>query len=403
MSLWKRGDWWWCDFTVNGSRYRLPLETTDHREAKAREKDKITKAEEGSLPGINRAKLARLSVDEAFDRYLSEREADLHVKHLARGTADPALEKSYAKCETAHAKPVREFFKGKRLRQVAADDVRAYQTQRIGEGRAAKTVNHEVKLLLQLLKRAKLLGRIRDNVELFTLNPEPRQMLTASEKQRVFETAATKTEWQTAYCAGLLTANTSARPVELRRLVWSDFDPINRLVVIRKSKTEAGSRTIPLNDEAWSAFAALKQRADKLNVYAPEHYIFFRQFPKIDPTRYMSNWRTAWRSLRKEAAKADKDKGKEAMPRLAKLRYYDLRHQFVTELLEGGTPEGVIRELAGHVDPAMTKHYSHPRLAAKRAAVEVLSAVKASQAGLPEMGYVTNHVTKALPEAIPAP
>ena len=66
------------------------------------------------------------------------------------------------------------------------------------------------------------------------------------------------------------------------------------------------------------------------------------------------------------------------MPRLANLRYYDLRPQRITEMLEAGVPEGVIREVAGHVDPAMTRHYLHPRLAARRAAVEVLATVKVS-------------------------
>ena len=77
------------------------------------------------------------------------------------------------------------------------------------------------------------------------------------------------------------------------------------------------------------------------------------------------------------------------------LRYYDLRHLCVTEMLEAGVPEGVIREVVGHVYPAMTRWYSHPRLAAKRAAVEVLSRSKEDSEGT---GYVTNHVTKALPE-----
>jgi hypothetical protein len=63
-------------------------------------------------------------------------------------------------------------------------------------------------------------------------------------------------------------------------------------------------------------------------------------------------------------------------------------------MLEAGIPEGVIREIAGHVDPAMTRHYSHPRIAARRAAVEALITVKAEQF---EVGYVTNRVTKELP------
>jgi integrase len=146
-----------------------------------------------------------------------------------------------------------------------------------------------------------------------------------------------------------------------------------------------------------------QKRADELKVYALENYIFFRQFPKIDPTRPMSNWRSAWRSLRRQAAKGDKDAGKEPMPKLARLRYYDLRHQFVTELCEAGKPEKVIRELAGHVDPAMMRVYSHPRLTAKRDAVEALSAAKVlPQPARPVGGYVTNRVTKALPEGIPA-
>jgi integrase len=138
-------------------------------------------------------------------------------------------------------------------------------------------------------------------------------------------------------------------------------------------------------------------------MYGLEHYIFHRQFPKIDPCQPMSNWRSAWRSLRKQAAKEEKSAGKDAMPKLARLRYYDLRHQFVTELCEAGKPEQVIRELAGHVDPAMMRVYSHPRLAAKRDAVEALSAVKVvPQPAQPVGGYVTNRVTKALPEGIPA-
>ncbi len=38
---------------------------------------------------------------------------------------------------------------------------------------------------------------------------------------------------------------------------------------------------------------------------------------------------------------------------------YDLRHQAITEMLEGGIPAAVIREVTGDVDPAMTRHDSH--------------------------------------------
>ena len=364
MALRKRKGIYHCDFSVNGLRYRQTLETGDRREAVQRERDLIAQAKDGKLANQTEG-LARVMLPEAFDRYLKERE----------------LEISNARHEWDCSKPLRVFFQGKRLNQIAADDIRAYQAHRIGQGKKPKTVNLEVGLLLRLLKRAKLRHRVADDVRMLTVVREPREMLTQEQKQKLFETASTKPEWQTAYCAALLTANTSMRPKELRRLVWRDVDPFNRFVTVRRSKTEAGARVIPLNDEAFSAIAALKQRADSLATYAPEHYVFHREWPKLDPTRPMSGWRSAWRSLRKAAG----------MPNL---RFYDLRHQFVTELCESGVPESVIRELAGHVDPDMMRIYSHPRMAARRAAVETLSVV---QTGQFEGGYVTNHVTKGLP------
>jgi len=382
MAIYKRKGIYHCDFTVNGERYRQTLETSDRREAVQRERDLTAQAKQGKLAG-RLVDLARVNLSEAFDRYLKERE----------------LEISNARHEWDCSKPLRAFFQGRRLNQIAGDDIRAYQAHRIGQGKKPKTVNLEVGLLLRLLKRAKLRHLVADDVRMLTVVREPRQMLTPAEKQRVFETASTRPEWKTAYCAGLLTANTSMRPKELRRLLWSDLDPSNRLITVRRSKTEAGTRVIPLNDEAWSAIAAMKQRADVLGTYAPEHFIFHREWPKADPARPMSGWRSAWRSLRKAAAEGDKEKGREEIPRLAKLRFYDLRHQFVTELCEAGVPESVIRELAGHVDPQMMRIYSHPRVAARHAAVEALGTVKIGQS---EGGYVTNHVTKLLPAQVEA-
>jgi integrase len=378
MALYKRNGIYHCDFAVNGQRFRQTLETRDWREATQRENDLKARAREGKLASGMTAEFSRLGFEVALDRYLAE---------MCVERQDNAIgpRKSW---EGRLTECLRPFFASKRLNQITADDVRAFQAHRLQQGKHPSSVNHEIKALLRLLKRAKLTSRLRDDVRLLPVKRELRQMLSVWEKQHLFETAAMKPKWQTAYCAALLTANMSMRPVELRRLLWSDLDPVDRLVTVRRSKTEAGTRVIPLNDEAWAAISALKQRADALGTYAPEHYVFHRQWPKIDAARPMSGWRSAWRSLRKAAG----------MP---KLRYYDLRHQFVTELNEAGVPEGVIRELAGHVDPQMMRIYSHPRLAAKRVAVEALATVRqatpAAQTGQFEGSYVTNRVTKQLP------
>jgi integrase len=55
------------------------------------------------------------------------------------------------------------------------------------------------------------------------------------------------------------------------------------------------------------------------------------------------------------------------------LRFHDLRHQAITELAEHGASDATVMALAGHLSRAMMEHYSHVRMAAKRAAVEGLS------------------------------
>jgi integrase len=395
MSLRLRGGIYHCDFVINGQRVRQTLETSDWREARQRERDKIRDAKEGKLASGTTAEFSRLLFPHAIDRYLAE----LAVQRPGSVRRAGQPHKSW---EGDLTNRLRSFFEGKRLNQISADDIRAYQAERLGKGKHSNTINHEVKALLRVLKRAKLLSRVRDDVKLLSVKREGREMLTPAEKQRLFEIAAKEPEWQTAYCAALLTANTSMRPVELKRLKWEDIDPFNRLVMVRVSKTDAGTRVIPLNDDAYSAIEALKERSEDAKAYDPESYVFHRYWPTVDGSKPMGRcgWRRAWRSLREEAAKPDKEKGREAMPKLARLRFYDLRHLFVTELCEAGIPESVIRELAGHIDPDMTRHYSHPRLAARRAAVEVLATVKAPPSpATPKGGYVTSHVTKALPAA----
>ena len=388
MAIHKRKGTYHCDFTINGQRYRQTLETTDWREAIKAENELKARAREGKLASGITAQFSRLTFDLAADRYLAE--VCILRPDSLRPWAKGDARKSWEGDLLGRMRP---FFRGKRLNQITADDVRAYQSVRIRNGKYPSTVNHEVKALFRLLKRVKLLTCIRDDVQLLAVKREPKTMLTEAEKRRLFETARSEPRWQTAYYAAVLTANSTMRPIELKGLLWKDIDPFLKLVKVRRSKTEAGVRVIPLNVEAWSAIETIKTRADVLGAYAPENYVFHRPSPKVEPDKPMDAWRTAWRSLRKAAASEGKKKRREAMPKLAKLRFYDLRHQAITEMLEAGVPEGVIREIAGHVDPAMTRYYSHPRLAARRAAVEALGMATPVPA---VAGHVTHHVTKYL-------
>src|SRR5208283_2258686 len=72
MSLVKRGKTWHTHFFVDGQRFRRSLDTSDWREAQAREKELITQASQGNLAPV-RQQFGRLAFGEAADRFLENR------------------------------------------------------------------------------------------------------------------------------------------------------------------------------------------------------------------------------------------------------------------------------------------------------------------------------------------
>jgi integrase len=70
---------------------------------------------------------------------------------------------------------------------------------------------------------------------------------------------------------------------------------------------------------------------------------------------------------------AAKSAWKQAATAFRGLRFYDLRHQAITELAEAGATDATMMALAGHMSRQMLEHYSHVRMAAKREALNKLS------------------------------
>jgi integrase len=219
--------------------------------------------------------------------------------------------------------------------------------------------------------------------------PKPaNEVITDPEVNR----AARHPEWQLAYCAARLALTTTMRACELRHLRWADINWESELIIINKSKTEAGERVIPLVPDAIAALRDMQKRATEFGTLLASHYVFGScEHGNYDPTRPMRSWRTAWRNLttaiscsscgllqrptpvcRNTKCIADT---KELISPLAGLRFHDLRHHAITELAESGeASEQTIMALAGHVSPRMLRHYSHVRQEAKRKAIQVLSA-----------------------------
>jgi integrase len=216
--------------------------------------------------------------------------------------------------------------------------------------------------------------------------------LTEQEQQRLLKTAVMRPEWETAYLAAVLCLNTTARGCELKGLTWGDIDLFNRTLTIRKSKTAAGERVVPLTDVASSALARLRRRAESFGSVDQKHFVFAAFTPKFtfsgkkvvgyavtgwNPTQHVGSWRTAWRTLTKKAG-------------LPGFRFHDMRHCAITQLAEGGASDATIMSVAGHVSRRMLERYSHVRMEAKR------NAMKALAASTKRAGYDTTHDTNVV-------
>ena len=111
-------------------------------------------------------------------------------------------------------------------------------------------LNMEMGALRRILKRAKRWHLVGEDLRPLKERRQVGRALSEEEKAMLLEIAATNPDWQVARCAAILVLKTTMRGCELKNLLWRDVNLLDRTVTIRRSKTEAGERVIPLNSEA---------------------------------------------------------------------------------------------------------------------------------------------------------
>ena len=386
MALFKRGRWWWTDFSVNGVRYRQPIRdekgqrTRDWREALSREKELIAQAQAGKLTQSGQS-FARLSFSEGVERYIADR--------LAR------IQPKTACIERERAVQLKKYFGTTPVSRISTDSVLAYIAERNKAGMSNATINRDIDVLRGVLKRAKRWYLMAEDIRPLPMRHNVGRALDPAEKLRLLKLAAVKPEWQNARLAAVLALNTTMRSGEIPGLRWKSLDFMERTITVVRNttKTDAGERIIPLNTNAWAAVMELRDRAKLLfgTEPQPDWYLFPHApgYTKPDPTKPMTGWRTAWRNLtraincpacgqlqqpaetcRNAECKAD-IRGLKSP--LHGLRFHDLRHHCITELCEAQSNDQTVMSVAGHISPKMLRHYSHVRLDAKRKALDALS------------------------------
>ncbi len=140
---------------------------------------------------------------------------------------------------------------------------------------------------------------------------------------------------------------------ELLRLQWTDVDLDAGLIRIHGAKKNLAApwREVPIRDGLLAIFREWRKEDAALGA---THLIHHKGKP-------ITSIKRAWRSCLMRAGIT------------RRIRPYDLRHSFATELIAAGTDIGTVAKLMGHSTPTMLlKHYQYVMDTQKRSAIKTL-------------------------------
>ncbi|HEY9157079.1 site-specific integrase [Candidatus Binatus sp.] len=267
---------------------------------------------------------------------------------------------------------------GKRLVcDVSADDIAELQERRAKDGLSGRTINAEVGVLRQILKRHRLWNALAENgaVKFKAERRDVGRSISREDEDKLLD-AIRQSRSPALLPLFVMAVDTGLRASELRHLrrrdlhlTWANGFIESGTVVVSRSKTEGGTgRMVPLTRRACAVLSLWLSRFPDagLDSYAfPQHCVGFagnKRKPALydlDLTKPIGEWKTAW-NVARTAAKLN-------------YRWHDARHTFISRLAENpNVSEQTITALAGHVSKRMLERYSHIRAQAKREAIETL-------------------------------
>ena len=347
--IYKRGAQgiYWYRFRFGGKIIHESVRSTSKTVARAAERSRRRELEQ-TWNKIEKRTLPP-TFSQAAKEWLAERESSIA----------PGTKETYE----AAKKHLTDCFGATLVCDIASDDVRGYQQKRLKERAAAATVNKELICLGSILRHCGVWHTIQKGVKLLR-EPESAGRALETEEEKGLLAAASQVgraqgHWSPIYPVTAVGLNTGMRHSEIRQLRWEQVNLETRVLIVGQSKTKAGSgRCVPLNQPAW---AALDMWASRFPNRKPDQYVFPAcENGRIDPTKPVSHWRTAWQHACERA-------------RLWPLGFHSLRHSAATKLLENGVPFAVVAQILGwsaSTAVRMAKRYGHIRPDVQRSALE---------------------------------
>ena len=388
---------WTMDFMFHGQRIRETTgmsSITRAREVEAKRKQALR---DGSA-GI-RTRQQPLLLSSAASDWQKTKKAKWSVK-MAEIAAN----------SISHLSPIL----GKKLLvDIEARDVAKYQQARVDEGASGRTVNIEVGMLRQIMRKHGTWERIKPDVQMLPERQDVGRALTAEEESILLrECGQSRSRILLPFV--MLALETGARFNTIRMLQWSNIDFANRCLKFGKDKTAAGTgRTVPLNHRAVETLTFWAQQFPERK---PHHYVFPLEkcgkagtdetfgftgavLYKTDPLQPIGDVKEAWEGAKrrtqrqcpacKDGLLVDKHKpakgyvcesckaeSAELPAALSRVRFHDLRHTAVSRMIAARVPLPIIAKIVGWSAGTMAKmaaRYGHFALEELRSAVESIS------------------------------
>lgn len=231
-----------------------------------------------------------------------------------------------------------------------------YAATRSGDGVKRTTIHREISDIRAVLrwsvKRRLLAANPMDGYEMPKRDDARLSPPTDSEFRAILGKAAAHLQR-----AMLIAHHTGLRPgkEELLCLRWEAVDFVGRtLMVISAQKGGMPRRMVPLNDEIFAHLLAWFAQDDENG----NGYIVHYHGRRVDCLK------TAWKAAKRRAKV------------LRRMRLYDIRHAFATQLLAGGANLKAVSEILGHASPDMTMRiYQHVSDDLRRQAVNLMVGV----------------------------
>ena len=312
MSIYKRKDTWWIQFTAPDGR-RIQQTAGTQLKQEAQELHDRLKAEAWRVKNLGDK--PRYTWQEAVIRWLSE---SSHKKSIE-------TDKVRLRWLDAH-------LHNSKLDEITKTKVEAIKSAKQKEGVSNATVNRMLALLRSILNRAKQEWEWLDStpsVRLFPENATRVRWLPHEESNRLILELPEHLKSMVRF-----TLSTGLRESNVTGLQWDQIDMQRRCAWIHADQAKSKKAiAVPLNSDA---IAVILEQVGKHNTHVFTY--------KGNPVTRANNH--AWEKALKRAGISD-------------FRWHDLRHTWASWHVQNGTPLHVLKELGGWADLSMVLRYAH--------------------------------------------